>query len=149
MTQFKPRLKPLLTQLVAVLLGMLLSTPHATNCLIAQDELLWIEGEQATESRVIPHPWYDQVQKDRISDGKLLSHFDNTQSGQATYVLTIPADGRYEFWVRGNPVQSRMEYRLTPVRGPQSISLPALIASTSRLTRSRTFASWPGPKFRT
>jgi hypothetical protein len=58
------------------------------------------------------HPyWYDQVKRDRLSGGDLISNFDK-QPGEASYRFDAPAAGAYELWVRANPVQAKLAYRL-------------------------------------
>ncbi len=72
---------------------------------------IWVEGEKPSSSTMQRHVWYDQVQRDQLSGGALISNF-GPRPGEALYRVNIPADGQYEFWVRANPVSSR----LSPVR---------------------------------
>ena len=73
---------------------------------------VWVEGESPARASVNRHPWYDQAKKDQFSDGDFISHFSNDNAGEAEYRFTAPAGGDYHFWVRANPVQSKMSYRL-------------------------------------
>ena len=58
------------------------------------------------------HPyWYDQVKRDQLSGGDLISNFHD-QPGEAVYRFTAPSAGEYELWVRANPVQAKLSYRL-------------------------------------
>ncbi len=58
------------------------------------------------------HPyWYDQVKRDQLSGGDLISNFHN-QPGEASYRFTAASAGEYELWVRANPIQARLSYRL-------------------------------------
>jgi hypothetical protein len=80
---------------------------------------IWVEGEKPSSSTMQPHVWYDQVQRDQLSGGALISNFGSAP-GEALYRVTLPADGEYEFWVRANPVSSRLSYqfdgsRWTPI----------------------------------
>jgi hypothetical protein len=59
------------------------------------------------------HPWwYDQVKTDLLSGGDLNSNFQKDKPGEAEYRAEVPRDGSYEFWVRANPVEARLSYRL-------------------------------------
>jgi hypothetical protein len=58
------------------------------------------------------HPyWYDQVKRDQLSAGNLISNF-HEQPGEASYRFTAPSAGEYELWVRANPIQAKLSYRL-------------------------------------
>jgi len=73
---------------------------------------VWVEGENAAEADVSRHPWYAQVKKRELSGGDLLAHFDPKKGGSATYKFEVPEAGAYTFWLRANPVLSRMTYAL-------------------------------------
>lgn len=75
-------------------------------------EWVWVEGEKPAQASVIRHSWYSQVQRDQLSGGELLSHYSSNQPGEAKYEFQASAAGEYDFWVRANPVQTRMAYRL-------------------------------------
>jgi hypothetical protein len=95
---------------------------------------IWVEGEKPVRSTMHRHPyWYDQVKRAELSGGDLISNFAD-QPGEATYRPVAPAAGEYELWVRANPIQARLTYRLgegawTPIdleKGPQdSINIAA------------------------
>jgi len=80
------------------------------------------------------HPyWYDQVKRDQLSGGDLISNFAD-QPGEASYRFTAPLAGEYELWVRANPVQAKLSYWLnddgswTPIdvdRGLDSTNIAA------------------------
>jgi hypothetical protein len=58
------------------------------------------------------HPyWYDQVKREQLSGGDLISNFD-PKAGEASYRFTAPAAGEYEFWARANPIQTKLSFRL-------------------------------------
>ena len=79
---------------------------------IALGESIWIEGEDAAESEVTRHGWYNGVKKDGLSGGDWLSHFNEAKPGTASYPVTPGAAGEFTFWVRANPVKSELSYRL-------------------------------------
>ena len=59
------------------------------------------------------HPWwYDQVKRDQLSGGDFISNFSKDKPGEAEYLFNAPKGGEYEFWVRANPVQTRLSYTL-------------------------------------
>ncbi len=73
---------------------------------------IWVEGEKASRSTMHRHPyWYDQVKRDQLSGGDLISNFD-ARAGEATYRFNAPAAGEYVLWVRANPIQAKLSYRL-------------------------------------
>lgn len=74
---------------------------------------IWVEGEKPAKSSMHRHPWwYDKVKHDELSGGDLISHFDEKTPGEASYAVTAPKAGAYDFWVRANPVQARLSYKL-------------------------------------
>lgn len=80
---------------------------------------IWVEGEKPWKSTVSRHPWwYDKVRREELSGGDFLSHFDEKAPGEASYSVSAPKAGAYDFWVRANPVQAKLEYRLND--GPWS-----------------------------
>ncbi len=82
-------------------------------CGALRAEVLWIEGEKPVTADVVRHPWwYDQVQRDQFSGRDFLSHFSDKKPGEAEYHVAAPDAGQYEFWVRANPVQSRLSYQV-------------------------------------
>ncbi|HEU5117676.1 MAG TPA: hypothetical protein VFT74_13695 [Isosphaeraceae bacterium] len=97
-----------LRALLAVLgLFGLMGTPGS-----ARSSWIWVEGETPVRSSMHRHPfWYDQVRKEQLSGGGLISNF-HEQPGEATYSVKMPKDGSYAFWVRANPVQSSLSYRV-------------------------------------
>ncbi len=79
----------------------------------AHGETIWIEGENPTQSTMHRHPWwYDQVKKDHFSGGDFISNFDKDKPGEAQYDFTAAKTGKHELWVRANPIQSSMSFRL-------------------------------------
>ena len=111
---------------VAVLAALCVSRP-------ARAAWIWVEGEKPAKSTMHRHPyWYDQVKRDQLSGGDLISNFHD-QPGEASYRFTAPVAGEYELWVRANPVQAKLSYRLndgplTPIdvdKGLESINIAA------------------------
>ncbi len=87
-------------------LAVIALAPHAHAAWI------WVEGEKPAKSTMHRHPyWYDQVKRDQLSGGDLISNFGD-QSGEASYRFNAPSAGEYDFWVRANPVQAKLSYRL-------------------------------------
>ena len=76
-------------------------------------EWIWVEGEKPAKQSMHRHPWwYDQVKKDQFSGGDFTSNFSEKERGEASYDVTATKAGAYEFWVRANPVQAALSYRL-------------------------------------
>jgi hypothetical protein len=74
---------------------------------------VWVEGESAKVKDVAWNAWYGgAVHKEQLSGGAWLTHFSATADGTAQYDLTIPRDGEYALWVRGNPVYAALAYQL-------------------------------------
>jgi hypothetical protein len=97
-------------------------------------ETIWIEAETAATSRVTRHPWwYDQVKTNELSGGDFISHWDKDKTGEAEYRFHASQTGKYEFWVRANPIQASLSYALngaadTPVAlsaNQQSLNIAA------------------------
>jgi len=79
----------------------------------AADNLIWIEGENATSTNMKPHVWYaGAVNKEELSGGEFISNF-GPDEGHAEYNFTAPAAGSYTFWIRANPVgDPKLDYQL-------------------------------------
>ncbi len=76
------------------------------------DTTIWIEGENPAVNKMHRHPWwYDQVKRDQLSGGDFISNWSD-KPGEAEYKFTAAKGGEYEFWVRANPVQSKLSYAL-------------------------------------
>jgi hypothetical protein len=94
---------------------------HATNLARAQAQTIWIEGEAPARSTMNRHPWwYDQVKKSQLSGGDWISNWSDDKDGVAEYVIPVPGTARYTFWVRANPIGTRLSYmvgrgRWTPI----------------------------------
>jgi hypothetical protein len=99
---------------------------------------IWVEGEKPAKSTMTKHPWYDQVKRDQLSGGDFISHFDPAKAGEAEYAVAAPAAGAYDFWVRANPVASRLSYKLSggpwvPIATDQGAVDPANIAADGKV----------------
>ncbi len=76
-------------------------------------DYIWIEGESPQSQTVTRHPWwYDKVKKDQLSGGDFISNWTDKQPGEATYAFRARAGGQYVFWVRANPVATKLSYQL-------------------------------------
>ena len=92
--------------IMAALLALWLTTP-------TRAAWIWVEGETPARAAMNRHPWwYDKVKKDQLSGGDFLSNFDEKTPGTAEYRVAAPEAGDYEFWVRANPVQARLSYKI-------------------------------------
>ena len=91
--------------LAAVILGGVFTAPLSA-------EWIWVEGEKPTQASMNRHDWYDQVKRDQLSGGDFISNYSPDKPGEATYTFQATVAGDYDFWVRANPVQARLKYRL-------------------------------------
>ncbi len=76
------------------------------------ESYIWVEGETPTTSEVVRHPWYDQVRTDLFSGNDFLSHFSRERDGQASYAFNVSKGGMRSFWIRLNPVQTAISFKL-------------------------------------
>lgn len=91
----------------AIAIALLLLAPplHAA--------FIWVEGEQPIKATMARHPWwYDKVKKDQLSGGDFISNWSPDKIGEAVYAVESPEAREYEFWVRANPVRTRLSYRI-------------------------------------
>lgn len=100
-------------------------------------EIIWIEGEKPARSTMNPHPWYDQVRRELLSGGDFISNFHKDKPGEAEYRFQAAHSGPYEFYVRANPVQARLSFRLnggawTPIDLEQGQTQTTNIAADGR-----------------
>lgn len=78
----------------------------------ARADTIWIEAEKPDSSSMNRHPWwYDKVNNDELSGNAWISNFHKDKPGAATYTFEAPA-GAYNFWLRANPVASKLSYTL-------------------------------------
>jgi hypothetical protein len=104
---------PPLTLRAASVVGLMAGLAALAGPGQAEGAWVWVEGEKPAHSTVHRHPWwYDKVKKGELSDGDFLSHWDEKAPGEADYQFQAEKAGEYAFWVRANPVQSRLSYRL-------------------------------------
>ncbi|MFP4172502.1 MAG: hypothetical protein ACLFV4_06275 [Candidatus Hydrogenedentota bacterium] len=83
------------------------STTHAQ-----ENTHIWVEGQETVSEDVSHHGWYNSVNRDQLSEGGWISHYDSESAGEVVYEVDIPADGEYSFWLRANPSGSEMQYRV-------------------------------------
>jgi hypothetical protein len=79
----------------------------------ADDNLIWVEGENPTSTNMKPHAWYaGAVNKSDLSGGDFISNF-GPQEGHADYQFKADQGGTYSFWIRANPVgDPKLDYQL-------------------------------------
>jgi hypothetical protein len=93
---------------VAVLLAAFCFAPAP-----ARAETIWVEGEKPTKANVSRHPWwYDQVERHLLSGGDFISHWHDTKAGEVEYRISVAKAAKYDFWVRANPLQTKLSYRV-------------------------------------
>ena len=74
---------------------------------------VWIEGEAASQSTFKPHPWYSgMVTKDGLSNGDWLTTYEGPANAAATWDVELPHADTWTLWVRANPIQAGLEWRL-------------------------------------
>jgi len=97
--------------LLVVGLVCLLGLPAAP--VFAEDNLIWVEGENPVSTNMKPHPWYaGAVNKAELSGGDFISNF-GPQEGRADYQFQVAQAGTYTFWIRANPVGNpALDYQL-------------------------------------
>ena len=86
---------------------------------VARGDVIWIEGEKPVRHTMHRHDWYDGVKRGELSGGDYLSNFDDKEPGLAWYLVTAKKAGDHEFWVRANPEQARLSYKLND--GPETL----------------------------
>ena len=100
---------------------------------VSAADSIWVEGEAPTTKSVNRHNWYDSVKEDALSGGDWLSHFNAKAEGAASYTFTVTTADTYTFWLRANPVKTKLSYRIDngqwalidmrgEVRGQQNIA---------------------------
>ena len=81
----------------------------------ARSATVWIEGEKPAAQKMNRHPWwYDKVKRDQLSAGDWISNFAKGKEGTADYRFQAPVSGKYDFWVRANPIGTKLSYRFGP-----------------------------------
>jgi hypothetical protein len=74
--------------------------------------VIWTEGEKPVKADVKRHPWwYDKVTKDQLSGGDFISNWSD-KPGEIEYAVTAPKAGEYDFWVRANPIGTKLSYQI-------------------------------------
>ncbi len=76
-------------------------------------DYIWVEGESPQSQTMTRHPWwYDKVKKEQLSGGDFISNWNDKRPGEATYAFRAGAAGEHVFWVRANPVATKLSYQL-------------------------------------
>ncbi len=97
----------------AAALLMVLGMTSVRGQSASTSDFVWIEGEKPVQSNMHRHPWwYDKVRRDLLSGGDFVSNWSEKEPGEASYRANVSKAGEYEFWVRANPLQSKLSYRL-------------------------------------
>lgn len=78
---------------------------------VSGQEAIWVEGESCQQHSMKGHSWYDQVVTESLSGGDWLSHFAGGDAPEATFDINVARAGDYHFWIRCNPVQTKLSYR--------------------------------------
>lgn len=74
--------------------------------------VIWVEGENPVKSNVTRHPWwYDKVHKDQLSGGDFISNW-SAKPAEIEYSAAAPKAGSYDFWVRANPIATKLAYKI-------------------------------------
>ena len=101
------------TTVLATVSTALVSSLLSLSLAAAEDDYVWVEGEDANSSQVSPHPWYsEQVNKSQLSGGGWISQFTDKGDGTASYQVTVPKDGDWTLWVRANPIEAKLAFRV-------------------------------------
>src|SRR4051812_3515961 len=78
----------------------------------AQGSWIWVEGEKPARAAVQRHPyWYDLVKRGEFSGGDFVSNWGD-RPGEVSYRARAANAGEFTLWVRGNPIQSKLSYRV-------------------------------------
>jgi hypothetical protein len=94
---------------VVMMFGLVLAAAPARGATV------WVEAENPDPpaGAMSRHPWwYDKVKTDRLSGGDWISNFSADKEGTARYTFTVAEQGDYTFWLRANPVGTRLAYSL-------------------------------------
>lgn len=76
-------------------------------------QFIWIEGEDAVSHTMKRHNWYDSVNKEALSSGEWLSHFQAGTAPEALFNLQVPQTAAYTLWIRANSVAGpRLSYKM-------------------------------------
>jgi len=92
-----------------MMLGLLLASAPARGATV------WVEAENPDPPAGTMNRhrwWYDKVKTDRLSGGDWISNFSDEKDGTARYTFTVAEARDYTFWLRANPVATRLAYRL-------------------------------------
>ena len=84
-----------------------------TSCDSTAGVQIWVEGENPSRTTATTHAWYGgQVDHQALSGGDFLCHYSDRGPAESSYNVQVPKAGDYDFWVRANPVQAKLSYRI-------------------------------------
>ena len=102
-------LLPVFTLVTCIVACVLLSP----RLCAAENDVVWIEGEAAAETNLIPHNWYSgAVDHEQLSGGGMISTFDGPTAPLARYSVTVLTSGEYTLWLRANPIQTKISWKI-------------------------------------
>ncbi|MFO8008575.1 MAG: hypothetical protein R6V05_12665 [Candidatus Brocadiia bacterium] len=86
----------------------------AVHKVVGEKEFFWMEGEEASDSSFIEHPWYhsQELQKMILSGREWLSHFNASMPGTAHWKFIVAKEGKFDLWLRANTTRNKIEYRI-------------------------------------
>lgn len=69
---------------------------------VAEDAVLWVEGEQAVKKQLVDNPGLNDVNPDELSGGAWICSFahEKQPTGTAEYAVEVANAGGYRLWVR-------------------------------------------------
>ena len=101
------------TRTLAMALGLAALSAALAAPKVRAADYIWIEGESPQSHTMTRHPWwYDKVKKDQLSGGDFISNWTDKHPGEATYAFRAGTAGDHVFWVRANPVATKLSYQL-------------------------------------
>ncbi len=99
---------------------------------VARSATVWVEGEKPVSHTMNRHPWwYDKVKRQHLSAGDWISNFSKEKEGAAEYRFNVPARGKYAFWVRANPIGTKLSYRFDPKGAWKLIDMSKAVQSVN------------------
>ncbi len=73
---------------------------------------IWIEATEAVVHDVTHHNWYNRLDRSHFSQETWVTHYDGSKPGILGYDMNVPLSGIYRLWVRANPSNTGLAWRL-------------------------------------